>query len=92
MLAIQAQRYCRQLLKRERKFESKFKRENENKFINSPKLNIEVPPGFIEELQTIKRERMKRETRTKRIIYTCISAVVGFIILGVLYVSGRGWN
>ena len=62
-----------------------------NKFINHLNQKIEVPPGLPDELQTIKRDHMKKETRLRRIIYTCISAFVGFIILGVLYFSGRSW-
>ena len=85
MLAIATQRYCRDILNQK----SKFKGEKKNDFINPPELNIEVPSGFIDELQIIKRERMKKETRTKRIIYTCISVIFGFILFGFLYFSQR---
>ena len=87
MVAIQSQRYCRSLLGKKRA--SKFEEGPSSDYINPPKLDVEITPALYDQLQTIKRERMKKESRTKRFIYTAISAVVGFIIYGFLYFGER---
>jgi len=61
----------------------------ENKFINAPNLRIKVAAGFYHSLNIIKEERMKKESKTKKVIYLCVSAVIGSIIVGFLYFSGQ---
>ena len=85
MAAIQAREYCRNLLKKR----SLFQGDRENKFINPPKWNIEIPTNFYNDLKIIKEERMKKESKIKRIIYTGISAMVGFIIICFLYLMEK---
>lgn len=60
-----------------------------NNFINAPELSIETPDAFYEDLQRIKKERRRNESKIKKTLVVITSTIVAILIIAFLFLTRR---